>query len=204
MSTDKTWFDDWLKGNLFLDVGFRVAVWSAIAFLTFWHASEQAEFSPVEVFERGFKGLLPVITDVVRASFVLCLLALVLKDLEHVAPAHWGQATPIGRIGGIVRRLAGDLSLWIVGALITLSASFSVLALHVYSTGSWSAEAASFVATMGLVMLLSLALFSTVSVWVRRDVSLVSSHAKILKTFDTPWKIVLFYATLITMTWIAN
>lgn len=202
MATDKTWFDDWLKGNLFLDVGFRVLIWTAIVLVTFRHAAGQVGFSPIAIFENSFKGLLPVMVDVVRVSIILCLLALILKDLEHVAPEKWGQGTLIGRAGGVVRRLAGDLSLWTIGALVTLMASVGILVFYIYRSGSWSAEVSSFTITMALVMLVSIAIFSVVSVWARRDVALVSSHAKFLETFNTPWKVVLFYLAWIAFTWI--
>lgn len=204
MATDKTWFDDRLKGNLFLDTGFRVLVWAGIVFLTLRHASAQIDFSPIAVFENSFKGLLPVMVDVVRISFILCLLALILKDLEHVAPEKWGQGTLIGKVGGVVRRLAGDLSLWIIGALATLLASLGILVFYINKNGSWSTEANHFTVVMAFVLLLSLGIFAVASVWVRRDVSLVSSHAKFLEIFNTPWKVVLFYFSWIAFTWIVH
>jgi len=204
MTTDKTWFDDKLKSNLFLDIGFRTAVWLSIAFLTIEHASRQAGFSPITVLDSSFKGLMPVVTDVVRVCLVLCFLALILKDLEHVAPEYWAQGTLIGKVGGVVRRLAGDLSLWVVGALITLLASLSVFVVFLHKSNGWSDGARDFTVVVALMLLVSIAIFSTVSVWVRRDISLVSSHARFLEIFNSAWKVVGFYVTLILVTWLAD
>lgn len=200
MSTDKTWFDEKLKSNLFYDLGFRALVWLAVASLAFRHASKQANFSPLETFIRSQENLMPVIVDVMVACFIFCVPAMLLKDLEHVAPKYWGQHTLAGRVGGVIRRLAGDLTLWILGAQITLLASLSVVALYIHKLNAWSAGAIQFVTLFAMVLVTSSAVFSVVSVWVRRNTSLVTSHEKFLKTFDTGWKVFLFYVGLIAFT----
>lgn len=203
MPTDKTWFDDKLKSNLFFDLGFRAIVWLAVAFLAFRHASKKTDFSPLDAFIRSQESLLPVVVDVMVGCFIFCVPAMLLKDLEHVAPRHWGQDTIAGRIGGVIRRLAGDLTLWILGAQITLLASLSVVAVYIHRLDAWSDGAIQFVTLFGLVFIISLAVFSVVSVWVRKKTSLVTSHEKFLKTFDTAWKVLGFYVGLMAFTIIA-
>jgi len=196
MSTDKTWFDDKLKTNLFLDVGFRAAVWLGISMVALKHATGRPGFSPAEAFKASLENLMPVVSDVLRVAIVVCAAALILKDLEHVAPDTWGQQTKKGRLGGLVRRLAGDLSTWILGALVTLLASFVSLVAYISANGGWAEGTKSFVAVMTMFFCIAIPLFAVVNVWIRRDVSLVSSHARFVQIFNTPWKVVGFYSGL--------
>lgn len=199
MSTDKTWFDGKLKRNLYLDISLRISIWLVIALSTIAYASSELGFSPLSPLQKSMSHLMPVIVDVMRVSIVLCLAALLLKDLESVAPASWGQQTSIGKFGGVVRRIAGDLSLWIIGALTTVLASLLYFSHFAYTHNAWSSQVAGFSITITIVMVTSIAVLSWVSVWVRRDVSFISSHKKLLQTFDSPWKVVAFYATLVAV-----
>lgn len=203
MSTDKTWFDDKLKSNLFLDLGFRTLVWLAVTSLAFRHASKKADFSPIDAFIGSQESLIPVIVDVMVACFIFCVPAMLLKDLEHVAPRYWGQDTVAGMIGGVIRRLAGDLTLWILGAQVTLLASLSVVAFYIHKRDAWSDGAIQFITIFSFIFVISTAVFSVVSVWVRKKTSLVTSHEKFLKIFDTGWKVLGFYVGLIAFTVIA-
>lgn len=203
MATDKTWFDDKLKSNLFYDLGFRALVWLAVAYLAFRHASKKTDFSPLDAFIRSQESLMPVIVDVMVACFIFCVPAMLLKDLEHVAPRYWSQDTIAGRIGGVIRRLAGDLTLWILGAQITLLASLSVVAANIHKLDAWSDGAIQFVTLFATVFVVSSAVFSVVSVWVRKRTSLVTSHQKFLEIFDKGWKVFSFYVGLIAFTVIA-
>ncbi len=200
MSADKTWFDDKLKGNLFFDLGFRFLVWLSVAFLALKHASAKSDFSPIDAFMASQENLMPVVVDVMTVSFVLCTLAMLLKDLEHASPAHWGQDTKLGRAGGIVRRLAGDLTLWIIGAMVTLLASLAVLAIYIHQAGAWSNDVTTLVTFFFFVLAISTAIFSVVSVWVRRKTSLLTSRPKLMETFNTGPKVLLFYATILAVT----
>lgn len=203
MATDKTWFDEKLKSNLFLDIGFRVIIWFAISLIALSHASRSADFSPVVAFQRSMEGLLPVISDVTRLAFVMCVGALMLKDLEHVAPARWDQSTTIGKLGGVIRRLGGDLSTWILGALITLLASFLMFATFIHTTGNWSKGAISLVTTFAIFFAVGIPIFSVANVWIRRDVSLVSSHATFVALFNTPLKVLAFYSILALVVYVS-
>ena len=196
MATDKTWFDDKLKSNLFLDVGFRSIIWLGISLLAPRHATNTADFSPVVAFKRTMESLLPVVLDVTRLSFVFCIAAMILKDLEHVSPTKWGQDTRIGRLGGLVRRLAGDLSTWIIGVLISFLASFLMFVSYIQAAGNWSDDAKSVVAVLTTFFIISIPVFSVANVWIRKDTSLVSSHQRYVEVFNTPAKVVLFYLTL--------
>lgn len=200
MSTDKTWFDEKLKRNLYLDTLLRMSIWLVVALLTIAYARQEAGFHPIMPLQRSMNNLMPVITDVMRVSLVLCFMALLLKDLEHVCPKLWGQETALGKVGGVVRRLAGDLSLWMLGALTTVFASIIYLAVFVQMHDAWTYEIKSFVAVMAFILFVSMLVLSVVSVFVRRNTSLVSSYEKFSEMFNTPWRVVGFYVGLVLVT----
>lgn len=200
MTTDKTWFDESLKANLYLDIGLRTAIWLLIAFLTISYASIEIDFSPFVPLQRGLSTLMPVAGNVARVAMFLCFAALLLKDLEYVSPNTWGQDTVLGKIGGVVRRFAGDLSLWLIGAMVTLLASLIYFAVVAYSCNQWSPEVSRFTIIIGLVLVIGIGAFSVVNVWVRRKVSLISSHPKFQALFNSPWKVIGFYVVLLAVT----
>ena len=200
MATDKTWFDDRLKRPLVLDIAFRAGVWLCIAFVTFKHVSKSATFSPVAGLETAFNVLMPVMVAILPWCLVLCFFAMLLKDLEKVDDARWGQGALVGRLGGVVRRLAGDLTLWILGALVSVASSVAVVAYYAYREHTWSDEITHFIVLMIMLLGIPFAVFAYVSTWVRRDVSLVSSHANLSTVCNTSWKVLVFYLLLIGCT----
>lgn len=204
MATDKTWFDEWLKGNLARDIAFRTAVWFSIAFVTLKHAADREDFNPADAFQSAIQTVAPVIVDVGAITLILCLVALLLKDLESVDRTNWGQDTAIGRWGGFIRRLAGDLSLWIVGALISVAATLAFLTFSVYGTKDWTLDNQAGLVGVGVIFTIGISVLSLLSVWVRQDISLVSSHAKLLQICNRPWKVVLFYVLLLSLTWVMH
>lgn len=199
MTTDKTWFDERLKENLYLDIGLRSAIWLLIAFLTITYASNEMDFSPIAPLQRGFNSLLPVAGNVAGVALILCFLAVLLKDLEYVAPDSWGQETFIGKIGGVFRKMAGDLSLWIIGAMVTVLASLIYFSAFVYSQNQWSSDFSQFSITIGFILIIAIGTFSVANVWVRKKVSFISSHPKLQMTFNSPWKVISFYALILVI-----
>jgi len=200
MPTDKTWFDEKLKKNLYLDILLRLTIWMVVALLAIVYASHEVGFHPVMPLQRSMDNLMPVIFDVMRVGLVLCFFALLLKDLEYVCPHIWGQEATLGKVGGVVRRLAGDLSLWILGALATVLASIIYLAGFVHKEDAWTYEIKSFVVLMALLLAIFILVLSVVSVYVRRNTSLVSSFDKFANVFNTSWKVVGFYVGLVLAT----
>jgi hypothetical protein len=200
MTTDKTWFDERLKENLYLDIVLRSAIWLLIAFLTITYASNELDFSPITPLQKGFNNLLPVAGNVARVALILCFLAVLLKDLEYVAPDSWGQETSIGKIGGVFRKMAGDLSLWIIGAMVTVLASLIYLSAFVYSQNQWSSDFSEFSITIGFILIIAIGTFSVANVWVRKKVSLISSHPRLQMIFNSQWKVICFYMLILFVT----
>jgi hypothetical protein len=164
MPVEVTRFDSFLKEKLYRDILFRIALWLSIAALTARVATEK--ISSLEYFGRLVQTLMPVLTEVMWWTMFLSVPALVLKELEFVDPVRWRSDSPIAMSGGAVRRLAGDLSLWVIGAIVTLvSATAMVTSDALFDTSS---RGAGFLAIVWVAALFGLVLMSIVNVHVRR------------------------------------
>jgi len=88
-----------------------------------------------------------------------------LKDLEKtLGNPSWVAATR-GHLGGLVRRLAGDLSLWTLGAFITLIATLVLILFKV----EVSAKEYAIAGSLGIVLVAFTAFIATANVLVRRS-----------------------------------
>ena len=121
MSTDSNDFDSWLKENLYRDIVFRSIIWSTISYATGYLAILYRGIKPIEYFSGMAKPLMQLINTVGTFSLLLCVLALMLKDLEVTLSCPIRINATRGLLGGFVRRLAGDLSLWTLGAFLTVA-----------------------------------------------------------------------------------
>ncbi|WP_103308081.1 MULTISPECIES: hypothetical protein [unclassified Pseudomonas] len=128
MSTDKNRFDDWLKQNLVRDLVFRALVWLIISIIAAYFAIHTLNIPPLDYLDRMGKSLGRLVNSLGSVSILLCLPALMFKDLEASVKNPRRKAFMGGCFAGVVRRLAGDLSLWTLGAIITLSSSFLLVA----------------------------------------------------------------------------
>ena len=164
MSTDKNDFDDFLKKKLYRDLLFRSVIWIGIASATGYLAVFYRGIQPLEYLERVSATLAPLANTLGTFSLLLCVLAMMLKDLEVTLKNEKQIAAARGYLGGAVRRLAGDLSLWTLGALTTLLSTFVIAIFNVTMTaGEYAA-----VGSLGLLLMV-LTLFTAVAnVLVRR------------------------------------
>lgn len=125
MALDKNYFDDRLKDKPWRDLVFRATVWFAISGVAAYLALNNG-VTAFAFLERMVKSVGPLVNKIGTVAVILAAPALALKDLEHVAPDKWGQNTRRGRWGGAIRRLAGDLLLWTLGAFSTLLSAITV------------------------------------------------------------------------------
>ena len=125
MATDNE-FDEFLKQNLWRDLVFRALIWIGISMATAVVAIYGQGVEPEEFVNRVVQTLSPLATSIGVFSLLLCGLALMLKDLQATLEVPRLKAATRGKLGGFVRRLAGDLSLWTLGAFITLQSAFAI------------------------------------------------------------------------------
>jgi hypothetical protein len=164
MPVEVTRFDSFLKEKLYRDILFRAAVWLAIAALTARVAT--ARLSSVEYLAKLSASLMPVLVQIMWATLILSIPALILKELEFVSPERWQEDSPAVMLGGAVRRLAGDLSLWVLGAIVTLLGATAFLTSDVLFERT--PGAVGFLAVVWVAGLFGMALMSAVNIYVRR------------------------------------
>lgn len=201
MATDKTAFDDYLKDRLHRDILFRVLVWASVAGLATYYASRSADVTSVSHLQRVADSLTPMVNDIGVSAIILSGIAMVLKDLENVSPAYWGQSTIAGRIGGLVRRLAGDLGLWVIGALITILSAVAFVAIDAYRVGQMTAKNFWAIFMMFLVFVLFAAVVSFMNVLVRRSAPPLTNSMGFSSYLTTAPRVVLFYAAILSFTY---
>jgi len=120
MATDKTVFDDWLKNRLYRDLVFRGIVWISVPAIASYYAIRFESAEPLQFMIRTTETVMRIQNIVGAIALYLAIVALMFKDLEVCDEAKWGQQTRIGRFGGVFRRVAGDLTLWSLGAVLTI------------------------------------------------------------------------------------
>ena len=201
MATDKTAFDDYLKDRLHRDIIFRVLVWVSVAGLATHYASRSVEFTSVSHLQRVADSLAPMVNALGVTAITLSGIALVLKDLENVSPAYWGQSSLLGRIGGLIRRLAGDLSLWVVGALVTILSAVAFVAFDAYRVGQLTTKNFSAIFMMFFVFLLFAVIISIMNVLVRRSAPLLTNSKGFSNFLTTAPRVILFYAAILSFTY---
>lgn len=172
MAVEKTDFDDWLKQDLKRDLFFRAGCWLAIALL--------ATYLSVRVDARTINDYLSSQTNAVfrtanivgTISILMGFLALMFKDMEALDPQDWGLGTRRGWYGGMVRRLAGDMILWTLGALVSVMLVAAIAGANSASTyKDWAVFSIFY-----LVLVLMVVAMGLLNVFVRRAEPLLGVH----------------------------
>ena len=201
MATDRTAFDDYLKDRLHRDILFRVLVWASVAGLATYYASRSAEFTSVSHLQRVADSLTPMVNAIGVSAIILSGIAMVLKDLENISPAYWGQSTVAGRIGGLIRRLAGDLGLWVVGALVTILSAVAFVAIDAYRVDQMTTKNFWAILTMFFVFVMFAAIVSFMNVLVRRLAPPLTNSKGFSTYLTTAPRVALFYAAILSFTY---
>lgn len=121
--TDSNDFDDMLKANLLKDLTFRFVIWFCLACGAGYLAIYELNISSLDYLDRMSKSLTPILNIVGTISLIFCLFGLMLKDLEATMSKPWAVKMR-GVPAGMVRRLAGDLTLWTLAAFATILTAF--------------------------------------------------------------------------------
>ncbi|MCF7752195.1 hypothetical protein KQ945_15645 [Bacillus subtilis subsp. subtilis] len=202
MATDKNAFDDYLKGRLHRDILFRVLIWASVAGLATYHASRSEQFTSIAYFQRVADSLTPLVNAIGVGAIVLSAVALLLKDLERVSPDHWGQSTCIGKLGGVVRRLAGDLGLWVVGAVITILSAVVFLAFDAYWSNQMTGSNMWAILMMFVVFVILAVVISVLNTFVRRAEPPLTGANMFSCVLTTAPRVASFYAVIFAATYL--
>lgn len=155
MSTDKNEFDDWLKSKLYRDLIFRAIVWALISTLAAYYAIAVMAIDPLDYLDRMGKSIVKLVNSLGSAALLLCIPALLFKDLEETVERQESKDRMKGRFAGVIRRLAGDLSLWLLGATVTMMFSFLVVATQVKIECKEYGVIAIFIVTLLMLIIVS-------------------------------------------------
>jgi len=175
MPVEKTKFDDWLKENLWRDLVFRSASWVVIALLASYFALAIDATSANDYFKSHAKNVLRLSNILGTVAIALGLVAMMFKDMEVLSPTIWGRDSFLGLVGGIFRRLAGDLTLWTLGALVSVLLTITVYgAIAAGSTWKdWAIFSFFYLVLAGMCLVIAF-----LNVYVRRAEALLSQKFK--------------------------
>lgn len=188
MAVENTVFDTWLKDNLWRDLLFRTIIWVSVALLAAHFAFNIDALSANAYFKIQTNTALRLANIIGVIAIFLGLVALFFKDLEVAKPTVWGQTQLLGKLGGVFRRLAGDLTLWALGVLVSVLTAVTMYGIAA-EKGSWK-EWALISLTYLIVFLMCLAI-ARLNVYVRRTQPLLANH------INRPIMIGLFYPAVI-------
>ena len=183
MALDVNRFDTWLKDMPFRDLIFRSGIWLILSAAASAFAISGG-LAPIEFLVRMAEGSGPLLNSVGTIALAMAAAALCLKDLEAVAPDTYGQMTLIGSVGGGVRRVAGDLMLWTLGAFMTL---LSTLVVALFLTSVEPAQRKVALAVV-VLLLITTAVIAVLTYFVRR-----AGPTPVTQLTATPWVIICGY-----------
>lgn len=193
MATDKNPFDDLLKKKLQRDLLFRVFIWAIIAGLTAYYASSRPNFSAVEFFARVAATVMPVLNVIGVTAIFLSVFALLFKDLEALHPEWWGSRRRLAMATGVVRRTSGDLTLWVIGALVTVLAAATVGVTSEFVGGRASTSDLARVGLLYITLVMMLIVVGFLNVMVRRIDPPIATKDNVSKRFVKAGWLTLFY-----------
>ncbi|WP_454241415.1 hypothetical protein [Pseudomonas sp. HLS-6 TE3448] len=114
-----------LKQSPFRDVCFRAFVFVVIASVATLTGIKH--FDPLAYLDGVGRSVAPMLNIMGSIALILCIPALMTKDLEVALRNAQYRAMARGRLAGLSRRLASDLTLWSLGALIGLLTSLLIV-----------------------------------------------------------------------------
>lgn len=116
-------FEKKLKQSLISDLCFRGVIWATISLLTAFIAIHQLPVDPLTYLERLGDSLTRLLNWLGSFALIISIPAIMSKDLEASIKDEKRKRFMNGWVAGFFRRLASDLTLWTLGALITLLTS---------------------------------------------------------------------------------
>lgn len=193
MATDSNLFDTCLKKNLVRDLVFRMTVWSIISGLAAHFALVELQGDPFEYLKRMGVSVGKLVNYLGSIAILLSVPALFLKDLEQSNAGSQVKEFSRGYAAGLIRRLAGDLTLWTLGAIVTMISSLLIVLIKIQYM--LTSEDFYPIVEILVILFLLLAVVSALNVWVRRaGGTFVTRHTKI------PWVVFTLYGTFAVLT----
>lgn len=128
MSTQASKFEEALKQSLSKDLIFRIVVWSVISWTGAYLSLQYFAVEPLDYLNNLGKSILRLLNILGTFSLIMSIPALMSKDMEQALSNPQYKEWTCGWIAGFIRRVAGDMALWSLGATVTLITSIFVVA----------------------------------------------------------------------------
>ncbi len=120
MATETSRFDTWLKEKLLRDVLFRCISGALIPIVAISHAMPTGSRELLAYVIRMVDSVMYLLDTVGFFALFVAVVSLILKDFEALFSTGWGQETSLGGAGGVIRRLGGDMTNWLIGAVMSM------------------------------------------------------------------------------------
>lgn len=165
MTTDASKFEDALKKSLGKDLVFRISVWIIISFVGAYLSLHYFAVDPLDYLSNLGKSILRLLNILGSFALIIGIPALMTKDMEQALIDSKHKEWTRGWSAGFVRRLAGDMALWSLGATVTLITSILVVAT-VVPLPSKDYSIAAFIVTC---LLISAFMFAMTHFYIKRQ-----------------------------------
>lgn len=113
MKAEDNLVDSWLKESVKREMYFRVGAWSIFTVLVFYISFKDPSFALINYAFPFIQKELDKLNFVWAFLFYPVLLAFFFKDIKHSKPDKWGGGTVYSNLGMIVKKLTGELLLWV-------------------------------------------------------------------------------------------
>ena len=120
MKAEDNLVDTWLKESVKREMLFRVGAWSAFTFLVFYISFKDPSFALKNYVFPFIHKELDKLNFVWAFLLYPVLLAFFFKDIKHSRPSKWDGNTFLSNAGMIVKKLTGELLLWVSGISVSL------------------------------------------------------------------------------------
>lgn len=191
-TTEKNWFDDYLKEHLWRDIVFRLIVLITITGSTLFFAAQTTNFSALAYLEKSGKTIGPVLNTVGLFALFLAICALMFKDLDHQSP-RWSQQTKVGKLGAFVRRIASDLMLWMMGIFGTLLCITGLATVAVWRTSDLTLLEGFQLGYIYALLILGVGVTAFMNILIRKPTPPLAGFEPWAKLSNSPAKTIGFY-----------
>lgn len=154
--------DTYLKEKLHRDLIFRSIIWITISLIVISASVHFHGMPAIDFFVRVSDSQYDVVNSFGIIALNFSILALLLKDLEQITINIKTKRSTSGIIGGFVRRVAGDTTLWLLGMLQALLAAF--LTAVIFTDGIFSVWPLLFFFAIYLVTIIFITAFLNIQV----------------------------------------
>lgn len=166
MTLDSSKFDKWIKTGTHRDLMFRAAIWTIVALSGARLAiGQRATVDDYCIF--CIESVFPFVRTVDGFVAVIAILAILSKDLAIIHPLRFGELRWLGKVGMVVRRVASDLCLWVLGGYSTILTAITLSLVNISISNSSKFNPWKLAEFLSVEVMVPLAIFLLITYFVR-------------------------------------